>query len=165
MKEFGGNRPKAKREEFTLKYEDVEKGMTSQVFGVIPSASAGDMAGIIHASKTGDAEVVSRMVVMLSKQMDDRDAEVRRSWSPKPLKQDEFDERPPSFRGPDGNLYPLSDTDQIEEWNDQKLWTSRRRFDYLMNQDDDAIVEMPDLEAIAEWLMGLAADRPTPPRV
>lgn len=165
MKEFGKDRVDHKREEFTLHYKDGDEGRKSATFGIIPSASAGEVRMIISAARTGSGDAVLGMVRLLSKQMDDRDGEVRRAWKVKALKQDEHDDRPPSYRGPDGNIYPFSDEDQLAEWGDQKLWSSRRRWDYLMNEDDNAIVEMSDLEAISEWAMGLAADRPTPPRV
>ena len=71
----------------------------------------------------------------------------------------------PSYRGPDGAIYPFSDTERLASWmDDQAAWTSRRRWAYLMEEDDSAIVDIQDLMKIAEWVISLGTDRPTPAR-
>jgi hypothetical protein len=163
MKVIGGNRPKPVREQFTLKYLDANENEQEAVFQVLPRVSGGDIAGIMQAIRIEPGESVGRLIRLLSKVMDNRDGTVTSDWKPDVLPRKEDDERPPSFRGPDGEIYPLSDTTALELFADQETWTSRRRWKYLLEEDDDAIVELPDIQETAEWVIGLATDRPTQP--
>lgn len=163
MKTFGGNRAIPKTDEFTLKYLDANLKPCEAVFQVVPRVSGGDIAGIMLAVKNDPESSIGKLIRLLAKLMDNNDGTVRAGWQPDVLPQKDDDDRPPSFRGPDGNIYALSDTEVLEEFADQTTWTSRRRWAYLLEEDDDAIVELEDIQEIAEWIIGLAADRPTQP--
>lgn len=181
MKSFGGNRVALRREPFELTYLDANEEEQLVSFRVLPRVSGGDIAGIMHSMKNDPSSSVQRLIRLLSKVMDNKDGEVPAQWKPVLLTEEDSPRgrpgpptpegdpesasvsRPPSYRGPDGEIYPFSDEAQLAEWNDQKLWTSRRRWVYLMEEDDDAVVELEDIQAIAEWVIGLATDRPTQP--
>jgi len=163
MKTFGGNRPIPTTDEFELKYLDANLKRQAVQFQVVPRVSGGDIASIMLAVKKDPESSIGKLIRLLAKVMDNNDGLVKAGWEPVVLPQKVDDERPPSFRGPDGQLYPLSDTEVLEEFADQTTWTSRRRWAYLLEEDDDAIVELSDIQEIAEWVIGLAADRPTQP--
>jgi hypothetical protein len=76
------------------------------------------------------------------------------------LERDENGEIIRKFRGPDGQLYPLS---EAERFLKPEAGSSRRRWRTLMEEDDDAVVDGEALGKLFEWLVGLAAGRPTPP--
>lgn len=76
------------------------------------------------------------------------------------LERDENGEIVRKFRGPDGQLYPLS---EAERFLKPEAGSSRRRWRALMEEDDDAVVDGEALGKLFEWLVGLAAGRPTPP--
>jgi hypothetical protein len=73
---------------------------------------------------------------------------------------DQDDEEPQErkFRGPDGGLHTYDKLDQFEAFD---AGSSRRRWQHLMDVDDDVEVEYRDLTELFEWLVGLAAGRPT----
>lgn len=68
-----------------------------------------------------------------------------------------------SYRGPDGKIYPFSDAAKLKEFTAPEAGSSRRRWAHLLEQDDDVAVEAEDLVEIAQWMIGLATDRPTGP--
>jgi hypothetical protein len=69
----------------------------------------------------------------------------------------------PGFRGPDGHIYPMSDEAAIKRFTAIENGSSRRRWVYLIEEDDDATVEAEDITEIGTWLIGLATNRPTEP--
>lgn len=78
----------------------------------------------------------------------------------------------PSFRAPAhlpedhvlyawaGQLVPM---DRAAEFADPKVGSSRRRWDDLMSEGNDATIKEKDLIDLFEYLSSLAADRPTQP--
>lgn len=168
MLEIGiGGQGRAVRESFKLGYTDGEGD--PQVFeGNIVARSDG--AGFIRLMKAlaGDgSQLGGELSGLLTKMMDDKDGTVKAKWAaaelapPSDLDEDERAEWEPSYRGPDGQIYPFSDTETLNRWSDQSLWTTRRRWVELMEHDEDALVEMQDLMKLAEEIMGLTAERPT----
>jgi hypothetical protein len=170
MLEIGiGGQARAVREDFRLGYTDGEGD--AQVFeGRIVARSDG--AGFIRLMKalSGDGtQLGDELSKLLAKMMDDKDGTVKAKWRltemdpPKDLDEDELDEflANPQYRGPDGQIYPLADRETLSRWDDQALWTTRRRWIELMEHDEDALVEMQDLMKLAEDIMGLTAERPT----
>ena len=170
MLEIGiGGQAKAVREEFRLGYTDGEGD--PQVFeGRIVARSDG--AGFIRLMKalSGDGVALGdELSGLLAKMMDDKDGTVKAKWTlteldpPKDLDEDELQEflADPQYRGPDGQIYSLSDRETLSRWDDQATWTTRRRWIELMEHDEDALVQMEDLMTLAEKIMGLTAARPT----
>jgi len=78
----------------------------------------------------------------------------------------------PSFRAPAhlpeghplaqwaGQLIPM---ERAEEFTAEEVGSSRRRWDYLMSEDNDATIKEKDLIELFEYLSSLAANRPTQP--
>jgi hypothetical protein len=64
------------------------------------------------------------------------------------------------FRGPDGQLHPM---DRAARFLEFEAGSSRRRWFHLMNEDDEITVDAKELTKLFEWLVGLAANRPTRP--
>lgn len=170
MKTFGSHAQKARREQFQLLYMDAQEQERSFEGQLVVRMSGGDLARITSLAKNEDQESVSATVRLLGKMMDDKDGAVPLRWEPKQLDppadldDDERDEWEPTYRGPDGVLYPFSDDVAMAKWDDRANWTTRRRWVDLMEKDEDAVVELEDLMALAEWAVGLASERPTRPR-
>jgi hypothetical protein len=77
-----------------------------------------------------------------------------------PVDSEDDEDAPRVFRGPDGELYQFEHAEKFEAF---EAGSSRRRWHQLMEIDDDIEVEAPDLMELFEWLVGLAAGRPTQP--
>lgn len=165
MKTFGSTTLKpVAREEFTLNYI-VDEEPQAQVFGLTPRMSGGDIAAIAHAAKHDPESQATMLIDLIGKLVDNRDGDVKAKWEYQPIKQKAGDDRPPVFRGPDGELYPVAESGEwLPLWADPANWTSRRRWLHLMKEDDEAIVQTDDLVGIAEWAIGLASGRPTQPQ-
>jgi hypothetical protein len=69
----------------------------------------------------------------------------------------------PAYRGPDGQIYLLSDEGTLKGFLAVEAGSSRRRWNYLMEQDETAVIDAEDLADIGKWIIGLAANRPTAP--
>lgn len=162
MKSFGGTRTAPQREQFELKYLDADEEMQTAQFQIVPRASGGDIVGIMRSLEHAPEQSIGKLISILAKVMDNKDGLVKANW--KLVTLPEVDGREPSFRGPDGEIYPATDTEAIERFKDHANWTSRRRWNYLLNEDEDAIVELEDLTDIAEWVIALSTERPTQPR-
>ncbi len=76
------------------------------------------------------------------------------------LERDDDGETIRKFRGPDGKLYPMAEAEQFLK---PEAGSSRRRWRALMEDDEDVVVDGDALSKLFEWLVGLAAGRPTLP--
>lgn len=189
-KRFGGTRVAPTPEEIEL---EVERDGVVEVerFTILPRVSASVALSAMGAFKSGDMAAVTRLDGMLTRVMADNDGLVKATWKmetlPKayrgangatPVPSDRELERlpeherdfiqrnllPPHYRGPDGQLYPVSDEDTLAKWRDPANGTSRRRWRWLMDEDDAAHIEITDLIELTQYVMERAADRPTPPQ-
>lgn len=158
MKSFGQNRERVERVPFELNYLDVDEEPQVASFQAVPRLSGGDIAGVMHALEHKPEQSISRLIRLLSKAMDNKDGLVKASWSPEEV------DGGGKFRGPDGELYEMGDKEALARFEDKSSWTSRRRWNHLLLEDDEAVVEFKDLQEIAEWLIGETTDRPTQPR-
>lgn len=158
----------APREEFeftVLRDEEPE----THLFKAVARTDAGALAWTLGHTDKHPERALTGMIRMISKMLDNKDG-IAAQWKfeplPAPTPTDQAgdgtyaEESERKFRGPDGKLYAL---DQAEQFEDPKLGSSRRRFLELMENDDDVIVDAADLGALFEYLVGLAAGRPTPP--
>jgi hypothetical protein len=171
MKSFGSHTPKPPvREPFQLKYlsEDGEPRVFDGQVAAVANGAA--LTSVMHSLRTDNDDAVDRIMNLLLRQMDDKDGLVSVKWQPielaKPvdLDDDELAEFEPSYRGPDGEIYPFSDAEKLDSWKDPSRWSTRRRWLHLMREDDDAVIDVDDLIKVLEWAIGLASERPTPPR-
>jgi hypothetical protein len=152
--------------EFTvLRDEDPE----THTFNAVARTDAGALSWTLGHTDKHPERALSGMIRMISKMLDNKDG-TPAQWRPTPLprRNDPLDvdteaspdESVSKFRGPDGKLYPL---DQADQFTAHQFGSSRRRFLELMENDDDVIVDAADLGALFEYLVGLAAGRPTQP--
>lgn len=172
MKVFG-NKSTAKpaiRQPFELKYINGDDEVDSFHGSLAVRTDGAQLSAMFTLVSKGDPALIGAMTRMLAKQMDNRDGIVKASWKleqlPKPvdLDADEEAEWEPQYRGPDGVIYPVSDTVTLAKWEDQANWTTKRRWLYLMTENDDAIVDLEDLMDVVEYVIELATDRPTAPQ-
>jgi hypothetical protein len=104
---------------------------------------------------------MSGLMLMIAKMLYNKDG-VPARWTPEPLPAPEDDpDAEPMIRDPlNGELIPAS-AENINRLTAFEAGSSRRRWLYLMNEDDEAIVQQDDLMELFRWLVGLAAKRPT----
>jgi len=130
------------------------------VFSAIPQLPAQDIVQAMRARSQDGTQVLGPMMNTIRKMLSNRDG-VPSTWSLVVVPPKKGSTQEPKFRGPDGKLYPLS---RAEEFEAVSAGSSKRRWDHLMQDDEDAIVDMKDLTDIFEYLVGLATnDRPTQP--
>lgn len=65
------------------------------------------------------------------------------------------------FKGSDGLLYAMTDEAALEKFTAREAGSSRRRWDHLMDRDDESVIQMEDLMEIVRWLAAQASERPT----
>jgi hypothetical protein len=79
---------------------------------------------------------------------------------PEPDGQDyeDYDEPEAVFVAPDGSHQPFS---ELDRYTDFAAGSSRRRWTYLMESDEDVVVEASVLKGMFEKIVRLGANRPT----
>jgi hypothetical protein len=127
-------------------------------FTAKPQADAGSMTQFTAAGVDGErkAQVIFKM---MSRQLVNNDG-VPSQWTPQPLPRprNAGDAYQVKFRGPDGKLHTM---DKAELFTDPAKGSSRRRWDYLMFEDDGVTVDIGVISNILEDLIELVAERPT----
>lgn len=178
--------------ELAIWREDTETGETREEvheFVARPQFSGADMSVM---TTEGDNRQAHALMKIISKALDDRDG-VSARWKAEPLKpQILIDETVPAYagqadevwptsggpveaparertmelnyRGPDGRIHPYSDTAKLDAFRAFENGSSRRRWDQLLFEEPDVIVEFPALVEIMKDLMQEAAGRPTTAR-
>jgi hypothetical protein len=119
--------------------------------GKIPT---GGLLSAMTAAERGDAAGAAKAYQLsIAKMVDDRDGLPAR-WTPVPLPRQEGDDRPEVFRVPwgdaQGELRPMSESDKYLR---ETPHSSRRRWLSLLEDDEDAMVEFGDLQALFEWMV------------
>jgi hypothetical protein len=175
--------------EFTVMRNEAPEVHRFQARAVTDTAS---LAYTLSSTQKHPERALTGMLRLIGKMLDNKDG-TPSDWEPKVLplpaeRQAELDEMDPidadelaaleadelddslerdengeiirKFRGPDGQLYPLA---EAERFLKPEAGSSRRRWRALMEEDDDAEVDGEALGKLFEWLVGLAAGRPTPP--
>lgn len=188
MKEIGRKRREkaatepVQREEFALPYLDGDEEQQRFIGTMAPQLSGTDLKVIAAMSGTArvvvstdarnnrDMDALNAILAMLRRMMDNTDGQVKAGWRPTQLEppadldEDERAEWAPSYRGPDGVIYAFNDEDAAAKWDDPANWTTRRRWNALMNDDEDAVVETDDLIELWEFGVQVATGRPTQPQ-
>jgi hypothetical protein len=128
-------------------------------FTARPNIDIGPMLKV--AQDLNDVAKMAPIVIRtMSKMLDNTDG-VPLDWEVVPL------EKPgnagpnwePKFRGPDGKLYPM---DKATRFTAVTAGSSRRRWAYLMYEDDGASVDLATMMEIMQDMISVAANRPTP---
>lgn len=160
MKMFGSSDvTPVRREKFTFRYVRDDEP-ESQVFTALAVTDMAALAKLFSDAENEPDQAVVGMIRLIAKLIDNSDG-VKAGWKPKVLPQDEGYDGPPMFRAPygprKGQPVPY---DELSEFQDPAVWSSRRRW-LALTDDDDVILQEEDLSALFQWLVGLAANRPT----
>lgn len=154
VKRFGGHERPAVRE---FELETITDSGEPRVhrFQLVPIVPAGHVTALMDALEDEPEKSFGLMAKLMSRLLDNTDG-VPAKW--------EFEAWPSAktFVGPDGEDHPLSDREKFE---DIEAGSSRRRWNWLMNPDnEDEAVHLADMVDIAKWVVSEAVDRPTTPR-
>ncbi len=163
MKSFGPKNRTTKpapREtfEFTvLRDEEPE----THTFNAVCQTDAAALALMLSSVEKHPERSMIGLFRMIAKMLDNKDGTPSK-WQPTPLPtpEDATEDHETKFRGPDGALYTM---DQAARFSPFEAGSSRRRWLYLMEDDDEVIVDADDLVKLFEWLVSVAARRPTVP--
>lgn len=121
-----------------------------------------DIGAVMMFTSSGDdgERKAQALMRMMSRMLVNTDG-VPAQWSPTalPPPKNAGPRYQAKFRGPDGKLYPMSETAQF---TDPAKGSSRRRWDYLMFEDDGVAVDASLLGQIVQDMIEVAANRPTP---
>ena len=166
---FGANRAASKRVPFKLAAYRSDDEQVTFDFNARPRATSVEMLNLIKATSDSDGDGgVGEIMRLMTKIMDNKDG-VPDGWKPTQLEitdvpEPEVGKRVPSYRGPDGVIYPLSDEEKLAGFLKLEAGSSKRRWKYLMFEDDELLVEAETIIEAANYLISEAADRPTRPR-
>jgi hypothetical protein len=176
------------REDFTLIVERNGKD-EEHVFTAQPKVSAGDIMNTAMAERN-QALAVTALRNIIRKSLVDDDG-VPAAWRPDPVEPEDVtaalspaavsgdlawpgdaaehalariageDDDAEYFLGPDGKYYRMDDIPALDKFQDRGAASSRRRWDFLMDNDEDAVVDMADLQEVVRWMVTTASGRPT----
>jgi hypothetical protein len=161
----------APREEFTFTFmrDDEPEDHRFVARGVLDTAS---LSATLQAARVAPEQALGGIMRMIVKMLDNSDGTPAR-WQPTPwteplpgrdddgfVTDDDEDER--YFKGPDGQ--PIT-AEQVEKLQLFESGSSRRRWRYLIDEDDELVVDTKAIMQLFEWMVGLAAGRPTQPSV
>jgi len=122
----------------------------------------GSLLVALNASRRDNTgKAVQGAALIIARMLDNKDGTPAR-WSPEPLDppEDAAEDWEAKFRAPDGNTWPMGEAEKFTRF---EAGSSRRRWLYLMEEDDEVVVDAKDLMALMEWLVRMAAGRPTEP--
>lgn len=179
MKTYGGNETQPESFQFGLViYRDDER--ETHEFTAAPRVGAGDVLRMLLADEEHPERQLEVLAKTLSKSITDKDGEVNSKWKPEELKRPEsapsnqwemshglvrddgpVHERERAYRGPDGNIYPFSDTAAMDRWMDKSRWTSRRRWLHILMEDEDVYVKLSTLLEISKDFIAASTGHPT----
>lgn len=164
--------------DLNVEHEDPDTGertLRTHHFVGKPDPSSGDYARFSLATQGEGAEVVTVLMEILPRMIDNSDG-VSASWEYRPVRSEgerrhdgalgaaadalgALEERPGDrFYGPDGQLYQASERKRFEDF---EAGSSRRRLYHLMFVDPNARVQMQTVTEIMKDLFAEAAGRPT----
>lgn len=167
----GTKKDKAPRESVTFGYMRDDEFETIELQAVMSLDAAG-MRRTLLASKRESADVLDALFSAVAKMLDNTDG-VPHGWKPKLVRRtrggavvegvdaaQEQDED--SFRVPygerKGQIVPMS---EVARYLRPEAGSSRARWNYLINEDEGAVVDAGDVTKLFEQLVAVAANRPT----
>lgn len=101
------------------------------------------------------------LMLMIAKMLYNKDG-VPARWEPETLPAPEGEpDAELKMRDPLTGELIAANPDNVARLTKFEAGSSRRRWLYLMEQDDEAVVQQDDLMELFRWLVGLAANRPT----
>jgi hypothetical protein len=175
VKKFGRRaaaRQPAPREEFEFTFLRDEEPETHR-FAVRAITDVVGLTSTLLLAKRSPEEAMPAVLRVIAKMLDNKDG-TPHGWhpvavtgspaanpdgpAPEGVPQDVAQER--KFRGPDGHLYTFEHAARFQAF---EAGSSRRRWLHLIDDDDFVSVDAQDLMELFEWVVGLAAGRPTQP--
>jgi hypothetical protein len=164
IKTFGGGKPRDLVDAKLIRlvaYLDEEPVPLD--FMVRPGHVSNEAIQVIkHRLSGSNNQILMTVMRMIRKMMIDSDGvSVRWNFGDSILEAKKKGEDPSAFRGPDGKIYDLTDTEAIEKFQKIENGSSRRRWHHLMEEDDDLSIEVDDLMEILDWSIAEASNRPT----
>lgn len=176
MKTYGGNDTAPAPIQFALVVlrDDVPE---RHEFTAVPRVGAGDILRMLLLDDSKPEAQLEGLANTISKSISDKDGEVNSKWKPEELKRPEAAPQNPwhlehgqvteqpelerSYRGPDGNIYPFSDTAAMDRWMDKSRWTSRRRWLHILLEDQEVFVRLSTLVEISKDFIAASTGHPT----
>jgi hypothetical protein len=146
--------------EFAIHREGADEPEVHE-FTAMPRLDAGQLIRLLTGVDKADenpGDMLGALSESVRKVLDDKDGTPQR-WTVEQLPV--VDGQPPSFRGPDGVIYPVSDRKAIDGFLAFSAGSSRRRWAHLLFDDDGVLVEIEDLVELAQDLIQAGSDRPT----
>lgn len=136
-----------------------DESVTTERFNVMSKTmdigAANRVMRLIDAGgEQSEARAIMAMINLIGKFMDDKDG-TPATWEPValPKKKGDDENAPVRFRDPKGRIQPW---DKHPDYLEVKAGSSRRRWLYLMNEDDEASVDKDALIELLQFLMELA---------
>lgn len=164
VKRIGGGKAAAKHVEFELVAYNEDDEKTFAFTAAVRNLPA-ELVHLAAKAETEPSKAARPLIRLLGKLMSNKDG-VPSSWSP--LELDDDDPGVPEggkaidyYRDHEGHVRAFSDTETLEWLQNIDNGSSRRRWQHLMEVDDEAVVELEDLIAVAEYLVAEGSDRPT----
>lgn len=152
--------PVYNRKPFVFRYfrdEEVESQRFNLINKPLDMGTANRLMKRVGADE--DEKALPEIIGIVAKHMDDKDG-TPVNWDPNKsiLSPKKGDPDTVRFRGPDGKIYPMEHADSFLA--DDK-GSSRKRWLYLMNEDEGAAVTDSALKALLDYVVEIAAQRPT----
>lgn len=176
MKTYGGNDTAPAEFPFALVVLRDEVPERHE-FTAKPRVGAGDILRMLLLDEDKPEAQLEGLAKTIAKSISDKDGEISASWKPEELKRPEpapqntwessqgvVRDEPGlerSYRGPDGRIYPFSDTATLERWMDKSRWTSRRRWLHILMEDDEVFVKLSTLVEISKDFIAASTGHPT----
>lgn len=131
-------------------------------FTAMPRIDAGQLIRLltgVDKSEENPGGMLDALSESVRKVLSDKDG-TPQHWRPVALPRD-GEGGPTSFRGPDGAIYPFSDTAAIEKFEAFEAGSSRRRWAHLLFDDEQIAVDLEDLVEVAQDMISEGTGRPT----
>jgi hypothetical protein len=185
-KMFGNKRTgPAPREDFTMVFRDQDDKAVEHDFRAVVRMDAAGLKRALKTMQDDPQEGLTVLFEVVAGQLDDTDG-VPEAWKPvphaiRPWPADSHTPvNPPAVYEPvpDGTEAPADAVFRVpvgaeagkwlplahsEEFTTHVAGSSRRRWVDLIDNNDDVAIELDDLKELFQWLITLAAERPTRP--
>lgn len=102
-------------------------------------------------------QALPEIIGLIAKYMDNKDG-TPHGWTPVEMSPKKDDPDTQRFRGPDGKIHPM---DKAGDFLALERGSSRKRWLHLMHEDDYASVDIESIKKLTEFIVEIAAMRPT----
>jgi hypothetical protein len=130
-------------------------------FTAMPRLDAGQLIRLltgVDSAESNPGDMLHALSEGIRKALSDKDG-TPQHWRPTALPK--VEDKPLSFRGPDGQFYPFTDQAAIEKFSAFDAGSSRRRWAHLLFDDEQVSVPLEPLVELAQDLIEAGSGRPT----